>query len=196
MVFEYIHWWICGKITTLTSVAQRPWLVVCLLFFTPPLSNTGSQKGPMNLLVCWSHQTASCLGSVCLPSPQRVRENLLLFWGTINDKLADVIGWVTCLFMILMSGLWYKRVRDSRLFVGPFNPILATSWLSLTRCRVVFGVLAGGSSPIPGPNCIIGAISGQLLVYWSVGVLRGGLVKTEKGCLLLLFIYTLGVSHM
>ena len=45
------HWWICGKITTLTSVSQWPWLLVCLLFLSPPC---GSREGPMSLLVCWS----------------------------------------------------------------------------------------------------------------------------------------------
>ena len=97
------------------------------------------------------------------------------------------------------------------LFVGPFNPILATFSLSLTGCRVVFSCfcwsvwldlqrspkLAGGSSPTPASNWIIIAIPRQLFVYWSVGDFLGGcLFKTEKGCLLLLFFYTLGVSHM
>ena len=40
--------------------------------------------------------------------------------------------------------------------------------------------MAGGSSPTPGPNWIIGALPGQLFVYRSVGVLGGGLVKTVK----------------
>ena len=96
-------------------------------------------------------------------------------YKTVMTKLDDT-SWCVIRANTLTLGVFFLC-----LFVGPFNPFLQTPHLSLTGCRVVFGMiifvfllvclvgssalpnLAGGSPPTPSPNWIIGAIPDQSL---------------------------------
>ena len=97
-----------------------------------------------------------------------------LLYKTVMTKLNDT-SWCVIRANTPALGVFFPC-----LFVDPFNPFLQTSHLSLTGCRVVFGMiifvfllvclvgssalpnLAGGSPPTPSPNWIIDAIPDQL----------------------------------
>ena len=161
--------------------------------------------------VCISSLRSYCFGCCPAPSKRAIEKALVAFLeGHINGKLVNE----GCLWLVRMSihqigvpwkyltKLWWQNLMIQAgawfgvttpalglfflcLFVGPINLFLQTPHLSLTGCRVVFGMiifcvfvglfgwifslaqLAGESPPTPSPNWIVGTIPDQPLTRKS-----------------------------